>query len=335
MKIPKIMMCVCSAAMAAVCMAFSASATDDVAIDETNFPDETFRSYISENYDTDKNGVLSSEEIENATELSLADPVFDEDGNILQPDLDLTGIGHLKKLKSISVALYNVKNADLSSIEALTQINFSAGSVSGLVLGDMSSLEDCYLYNSDLTEVSLVDCEKLIQCGFNSNKQLTKLEIKNAPSLSGVDCSNNALVSFKLENCAMLISINCSDNRLTKLDITNCPMVGELNCSGNMIAQLDITQFKNIIERLKNNNDVHSTEPPLVVDSGTKVIGYDMSSDESSDSVESTPESTTNSEQQETNNNKTMLILILAAIVVAGAAAAVIIVMVKGGKDDK
>ncbi len=335
MKISKIMMFACTAAMAAVFLSFTAGAADDVAIDETNFPDETFRSYISENYDTDKNGALSAGEIENAEELLFEDSVYDEDDNPITPQLDLTGINYLKKLKVINILSRNVINADLSGIEALTDIGFSGGSVSGLVLGDMSSLGGCYIFNSDLTKLSLVDCPNLVQCYFDNNPKLAKIEVKNAENLRILGCRNDALESLNIENCAGLIDIDCSNNKLTKLDITNCPLLSTLNCKDNMIAELDISQFNYIIEALKNNNDTQGDEAPLTVDSSTKVIGYDAAENDSSESTQSTAESTVSSETQETNNNKTMLIIILAAVLVAVIAAAVIIVMVKGGKDDK
>ena len=337
MKLAKVFSLLGAAIFTATCMSFNAYAADDIAIDETNFPDEAFRGYISENYDTDKNGSLSDEEIENATELSLTDPIVDENNIVLQPDLDLTGIEHLKKLQDISVCFYNVKNADLSGIEALTDIGFTAGSVSGLVLGDLSSLENININNSELTELSLVDCPELVQCCINNNPKLAKLEIKNAPKLIAIDCRDNALVSLKTDNCPGMFFLRCSNNRLTKLDITSCPLLALIDCSKNMIAELDITPFNNIIEGLKNYDGMSGDEPPLTVDSSTKVIGYDMTADESSDSVESTPESTASSQIQEkkTDSNTTMLVVMLAAIVIAGIAAAVIITMARGGKDSK
>ena len=36
---------------------------ENVAINAENFPDSNFRSYVSENFDTDSNGVLSNTEI--------------------------------------------------------------------------------------------------------------------------------------------------------------------------------------------------------------------------------------------------------------------------------
>ena len=45
---------------------------DGVAIDETIFPDPKFRAYISEQFDTDQNGVLSQEEIKQIKTLKFA-----------------------------------------------------------------------------------------------------------------------------------------------------------------------------------------------------------------------------------------------------------------------
>ena len=42
------------------------SAWADVAVTALNFPDNTFRNYVSENFDTDSNGLLSDEEIASA-----------------------------------------------------------------------------------------------------------------------------------------------------------------------------------------------------------------------------------------------------------------------------
>ena len=46
-------------------------AAESEKINETNFPDVKFRQYVSDNFDTDGDGVLSAEEIEAATEINV------------------------------------------------------------------------------------------------------------------------------------------------------------------------------------------------------------------------------------------------------------------------
>ena len=47
------------------------SAWGDVAIDEANFPDSVFREYVSSNFDTDSDGMLSEEEIARVRSISV------------------------------------------------------------------------------------------------------------------------------------------------------------------------------------------------------------------------------------------------------------------------
>jgi hypothetical protein len=44
-----------------------------VAINETNFPDDTFRKYVSDEFDTDGDGVLSTDEIAAVTYIDVSD----------------------------------------------------------------------------------------------------------------------------------------------------------------------------------------------------------------------------------------------------------------------
>ena len=49
----------------------SLEAAGDVAINATNFPDEIFRQYVKDNFDTNKDGKLDSKEIANAKYINL------------------------------------------------------------------------------------------------------------------------------------------------------------------------------------------------------------------------------------------------------------------------
>ena len=44
-----------------------------VALDEENFPDSVFRVYLSQNFDTDEDGILSNREILNIKEVRVDD----------------------------------------------------------------------------------------------------------------------------------------------------------------------------------------------------------------------------------------------------------------------
>ena len=46
-------------------------AASDIAINSTNFPDIAFRNYVFENFDSDRNGYLNSNEIQNVKEINV------------------------------------------------------------------------------------------------------------------------------------------------------------------------------------------------------------------------------------------------------------------------
>ena len=52
-------------------LAIATTAEAQVEINETNFKDQKFRNYVSNNYDKDKNGTLSTEEIAAVKEMNL------------------------------------------------------------------------------------------------------------------------------------------------------------------------------------------------------------------------------------------------------------------------
>ena len=71
---------------------------DGLAIDETNFPDETLRNYVSTNFDTDGNGALSDAEIAAANVISF---VGTEDAPVSVTTL--AGIEKLTALKELTI----------------------------------------------------------------------------------------------------------------------------------------------------------------------------------------------------------------------------------------
>ena len=58
--------------MALTLLPTAAFAAGDVEIDETNFPDKNFRKYVEDNFDTNKDGILSADEIAAVEEITLA-----------------------------------------------------------------------------------------------------------------------------------------------------------------------------------------------------------------------------------------------------------------------
>ena len=99
--------------LAALLIAGSASAAGDVRINEKNFPDELFRSYVEFNFDMDGNGILSKEEIKNITCINL------QCNDNLK---DLKGIEYFSELTELLCSYSSIKKLDVSKNTALVYL---------------------------------------------------------------------------------------------------------------------------------------------------------------------------------------------------------------------
>ncbi len=337
MKISKIALFGCAAALAAVCMAFSASAADEIAIDEKTFPGEVFRDYVSKNFDADQNGVLSSEEIETAQSIQISyldtHEYFLEDET---PEIDITGINNFPELTSLTIVESKVTNADISGLNKLTNLTLG-NSVAGLVIGDMKSLTYFSLSGAEISELVIDSFPELVQCYFTNNPALTKLEVTNCESLCDITCCDASLESLKIENCPHLGVLDCMNNKLTSLDLSDCPAIDVLRCSGNMIDELDITPCAYLIAALQKY-DPAKDDDPLVVDKTTNVKGMELITTQASetDSIDSTAQESSDTQMAENKQSSTPLIIFGVAVgVIVITVTALIIVMRSGKKDDK
>jgi len=147
---------------------------DYVLINEENFPDEIFRNYVKENFDTDGNGILSAEEISKITDINVSNRGIS----------DLKGIEYFTALKRLICDDNNLTSLDVSNNTALTYLDCHYNNLTSL---DVSN-------NTALTSLS---CE---------NNNLTSLDVSNNTALTYLDCHYNNLTSFDLSNNTSLMS---------------------------------------------------------------------------------------------------------------------------------
>ena len=129
-----------------------------VAIDDTNFPDANFCSFVASSFDKDNDNYLSDTEINAAENINCAKKGIS----------DLTGISHFTALKSLKCFNNQLTSLDVSKNTALTYLDCGRNQLTTL---DVSK-------NTVLTDL---DCR---------NNQLTSLDISNT-DMSGLDCDGN------------------------------------------------------------------------------------------------------------------------------------------------
>ncbi|MEF9942274.1 MAG: LPXTG cell wall anchor domain-containing protein [Lachnospiraceae bacterium] len=185
----------------------------EVAIDETNFPDPAFKTYVSTNIDTDGNNSLSQSEMDAVTSIMIVE----------SPVTSLTGIAFFPNLMSLNCKNSHLTSLDVSKNLALKYLFCSSDSGTNQI----KSL--------DLTKNTILE-----SLGFASNL-LTSLDVSNNPKLESLDCSYNQLTNLDVTKNTALTNLSCTRNQLTSLDVSNNTSLFGLNCSENQLTSLDVT----------------------------------------------------------------------------------------------
>lgn len=216
-------------------MPAEASASTGVALNSTNFPDETFLNLLKNGkreedgirYDSDDNGVLSASEISKITKLNVSYNTIHEDIS------NLKGIEYLTSLIMLKCQGQIISSLDLSKNVNLTELNCS---------------------NNNMTSLNISKNTKLQTIVCNDNK-LTSLNLGNNYVLKMLCCSNNELTALDVTKCTMLETLECPDNNISVLNITNNINLRVVACQNNKINLLNFTENHNSLKTVTCQNN--------------------------------------------------------------------------------
>ena len=202
-----------------------------IAIDATNFPDENFRTYVSSNFDTDKDTYLSDDEIAAVTKIAVSGR------NIT----DLKGIEYFTALTDLYCFNNQLTSLDVSKNTALRELNCHSNQLTALDVSKNTALWYLYCYNNQLTslDVSKSTALKTLECGRN---QLTSLDVSKNTALKKLYCNDNQLTSLDVSKNTALTSLNCNTNQLTTLDVSKNTALTSLSCADNQLTSLDVSK---------------------------------------------------------------------------------------------
>ena len=237
-------------------------------INENNFPDDNFRSYIK-NYKAGGRDVLTVEE---RSKVKII--------NINKKDIsDLKGIEAFPNLTELDCGNNSIQKLDLRqnpmlitlkcNKNQLTQLDLSKNpdidylncSENQLEQLDVSHLKLEYLYcsHNDLEQLDVKNSKWLRELDCSKN-ELTGLDVDvtHKPNLIRVECQNNQLTSLILGENKMLRKLNCANNQLTQLNLNNMISLTELNCANNQLTVLDVSSSPDLTTLVLKNNHLTS-----------------------------------------------------------------------------
>ena len=235
-----------TAAMVFTFLPFSAFAatTEEIAINETNFPDSNFRAYVKDKIDTYKNDSLSDSERNAVTEIDVnAKSIKSLKGIELFPNLEKLDCNN-NKLTELDVS----KNTKLTELYCmgnwqLSELDVSKNTALKYLWCGSSNLSSLYLGSN--TELEALDC---------SRSQLSYLSIYNNPKLWHLDCSRNNLKDLVTDYIENLKELNCSYNQLEKLSVSDNKLLEKLYCNNNKLTRLKLIYNPNLKTVNASNN---------------------------------------------------------------------------------
>ena len=234
----------------------TASAAADIEINETNFPDPQFRTYVR-GFDLDKNGSLSSSERSAVTEISI-----DEDTVAYVEDVwSLKGIEFFTSLKILNCSYTRIETLDLHANTKLEELYCGNTYIETLDLNANTKLRELVCFATDVRSLDLsrqtellsltcYNCPLLTSLNLNANTKLdyldcgycslTSLDVTKNTDLTSIGCAFNPLTSLNLYYNTELVDLGCYGCNLSTLNLSRCTKLESLDCSRNPLTQLDL-----------------------------------------------------------------------------------------------
>ena len=244
-----------------------------IAVNSTNFPDATFRKYVSQRIDADGNGSLSAKEIKDVIDLAVPSKgIKDLTGiqyftqityldcsnnelkslnvskNIKLTTIECEGnkitsldLSKNTKLSSISCGWNKLKKLDLSKNPEIRTVNCSDNQLTAIDLSKSINLENINCSDNQLPALNTGACTTLFTL-YCPNNKLTKLDVSKNTKLHALGCTNNQLTELVISNNPNLVTLNCDENKLTKLDLGSCKILESLKCNDNALTKLDLSK---------------------------------------------------------------------------------------------
>ena len=236
----------------------AAFAAGYVEINETNFPDAKFRSFVKENLDKNKDNILDAGEIAAVKKIEANKMGIKS----------LEGVGFFTALETLKCWDNELTRLDLSKNTKLTSLSCSENELTALDVSKNTELTRLYCRSNRLAALDVtqnknleeLDCEsdsllsymKLTKLDVSQNKALKKLNcygvkmkelnVSGCTALERLDCGGNQLDALDVSQNTKLTFLDCASNQLTALDVSKNPELKDLYCRNNFLAELDVSK---------------------------------------------------------------------------------------------
>ena len=215
----------------------AAFAAGYVEINETNFPDAKFRSFVKENLDKNKDNILDAGEIAAVKKIEANKMGIKS----------LEGVGFFTALETLKCWDNELTGLDLSKNTKLTSLSCSENELTALDVSKNTELTRLYCRSNRLAALDVTQNKNLEELDCESDSllnymKLTKLDVSQNKALKKLNCYGVKMKELNVSGCTALEELDCGGNQLTALDVSKNPDLKDLYCRNNMLAVLDVSK---------------------------------------------------------------------------------------------
>ena len=230
------------------------AADQGVAVNEQNFPDGVFRSYVSDNFDEDGDGYLCDEELVDA------DTIEYSGYRRLEKIADLTGIEFLPYLTTIHINDCDLTTVDLSENTALEILDLRKNHLTELDVSNNTSLTYVCVDSNMLEEID-VSNNTALECLTCASNNISDMDLSSNTSISILSVEHNPLTELTLGNSTELYYLNCMDTDLSELNISSVPLILQAytdgECCGAGFISIDTLDSGSYYEYYYDNDGTY------------------------------------------------------------------------------
>ena len=203
---------------------------DLVALNETNFPDDTFIKLIAAEFDKNSDGFLSAEE-RNITEMDISGMVDKANwiSDKQEAVSDITGIEFFQNIEILHCGGIGLETIDTSSLANLKELYCGGNYLESIDVLRNFNLEVLHCSDNFLTQLTMPSYSttlKTLHCYANF---IESLNTSGVPNLTDLRCDQNELTSLDLSGNTKLATLKCSYNHLTALDLSKTALKNVTN----------------------------------------------------------------------------------------------------------
>ena len=229
----------------------------DIPINKTFFPDEIFRKYIKDNFDTVNDGKLSRTEIQQVGVIrvnykgisSLKGVEFFaalENLYCCNNNLATLDLRRNASLEYVYCPWSNITSLNVSRNTALTKLDCHNNNLTVLDVSKNSALENLICYNNPLLSLDVSKNTALTELNC-ANDKLTELNLSKNTALKVLNCGENKLNALNLRNNTALVELNCRYCDLTSLDLSKNTELTRILCYANELTELNVSYSTSLI----------------------------------------------------------------------------------------